>query len=336
MMSHPSSQAPPSASGPGERFGRYRLVDARSVDAALEALARIADVRSYQLHGDPADFALRLNHFRFRHVDVSYASNATGGRGDFGGRKQARQQLTFAGSAVTQLGSRAIEIGPHICVIPPDAEVTVDCGPRYEQVLLRIDEDALTAKLEALTGSHVRGKLEFGSQADARDPHQQRIQRLILTLDQELASSEGEPSHLIMVEFEQLMVTAFLVANLRHYDRALHGAVKTTVPWQVRAAEEYIEANWDRPITIEALCRVTGASARALFKTFKEARGFAPMTFVKRVRLTRARAMLSAGNPEITVTAVALYCGFSNLGHFAAEYRRAFAELPSETLARHK
>jgi len=33
-----------------------------------------------------------------------------------------------------------------------------------------------------------------------------------------------------------------------------------------------------------------------------------------------------------TVTTVAHACGFSNLGHFSARYRRRFGELPSETL----
>jgi AraC-like DNA-binding protein len=334
-----SSDSPPKAPGtiePGDRFGRHLLVDTHSVDAAFEALGRIADVRSYALRGDPANFLLRLNHFRFNRVDVTYGSSAIGGRIDFGGRKQARQQIAVAGSAVTRLGSRSVEIGASSCIIPPDAAVTIDYGPSYEQVLLRIDEDALTAKLEAITGSHVRGTLDFNAQADMRDLHQQRLQRLILTLDWELASTEHEPDRLILAEYEQTMITAFLLANLRNYDRALHGAVQAVVPWQVRAAEEYIEANWSRPITIEDLCGVTGASTRALFKTFKETRGFSPMTFVKRVRLTRAREMLSSGNPDITVTGVALRCGFVNLGHFAAQYRRAFAELPSETLARHK
>ena len=118
----------------------------------------------------------------------------------------------------------------------------------------------------------------------------ERLRRLIFALDQELASTEPEPNRLILAEHAQLIITAFLLANLLHYDQALHGAVKTIVPWQVRAAEEYIDANWDKPITIEDLCRVTGASARALFKTFKQARGFSPMTFAKRVRLRCGRA----------------------------------------------
>jgi len=35
-----------------------------------------------------------------------------------------------------------------------------------------------------------------------------------------------------------------------------------------------------------------------------------------------------------TVTGVAFACGFSNLGHFANDYRATFGELPSDTLRR--
>jgi transcriptional regulator GlxA family with amidase domain len=43
--------------------------------------------------------------------------------------------------------------------------------------------------------------------------------------------------------------------------------------------------------------------------------------------------MLSAPDAETSVTKVAFACGFGNLGHFARDYRKAFGERPSETLA---
>ena len=58
-------------------------------------------------------------------------------------------------------------------------------------------------------------------------------------------------------------------------------------PWQVRRAEQFIEANWDQPITIEAVVAATNVSARSLFSAFKAGRGYSPMDFVKRVRLGR-------------------------------------------------
>ena len=318
-------------------FGPYRLIDTHSVDVAFEAMVRMAHVRSYDLPHGVAGFALRVNYFRFNHIDLTYSANSIEGSIDFDGRPQVRQQIGLSGAATTTLGQTAVvDIGAQSCIIPADAEVKFHYGPRYEQLLLRIDTDAITAKLEALIGSHVRGKLEFGVQADARDPGQQRLRRLIASLDQELAAAKSEPNSLVMAEYEQLIITAFLIANLRNHDRFLQAKPSTIMPWQVRAAEEYIEANWNRSISIEDLSRAVNASARALFKTFKDARGYSPMMFLKRVRLTRAREMLRAGNPRTTITGVALLCGFGNPGHFAADYRRAFGELPSETLQRHK
>lgn len=58
------------------------------------------------------------------------------------------------------------------------------------------------------------------------------------------------------------------------------------------------------------------------------------MMFVKKVRLERARSLLSRPDGITTVTGVVLACGFSNLGHFARDYRNMFGELPSKTLRR--
>jgi transcriptional regulator GlxA family with amidase domain len=95
-------------------------------------------------------------------------------------------------------------------------------------------------------------------------------------------------------------------------------------------AEQYIEANWDKPVTIEELVALTNVSARALFKSFSTFRGYSPMTFAKSVRLRQARKMLTK-TPGISVADVAFRCGFGNLGHFSRSYREVFDELPSET-----
>ncbi len=56
------------------------------------------------------------------------------------------------------------------------------------------------------------------------------------------------------------------------------------------------------------------------------------MIYVKYVRRRRARDLLAGPDDKTTVTGVALACGFSNLGHFARDYRALFGELPSQTL----
>ena len=110
------------------------------------------------------------------------------------------------------------------------------------------------------------------------------------------------------------------------------GSLDTVTSSQVRRAEAYVEANWEQPLSIEALAHVTGVSARTLFHSFRKSRGYSPMDFVKRIRLNHARRMLQDTRNATSVTDVAFTCGFGNLGHFSGYYRRAFGETPSATL----
>ena len=58
------------------------------------------------------------------------------------------------------------------------------------------------------------------------------------------------------------------------------------------------------------------------------------MAFAKAIRLKRAREILMSGDPKVSVTVAAFRSNFASLGRFAREYREAFGERPSETLAR--
>lgn len=106
--------------------------------------------------------------------------------------------------------------------------------------------------------------------------------------------------------------------------------------WQVRRVEQYLETHWDQPITIEILARATAASARSIFYHFRICRGQSPMSFLKQLRLQRAKEMLERTDLNRSVTDTAIACGFGNLGHFAGDYFRRYGEHPSDTLKRGK
>jgi transcriptional regulator GlxA family with amidase domain len=57
-----------------------------------------------------------------------------------------------------------------------------------------------------------------------------------------------------------------------HHSHKLEGDSLGSAPWQVRRAEEYIRANWDKPVTIEALAAAANTSVRSLFHSFRQAR----------------------------------------------------------------
>jgi transcriptional regulator GlxA family with amidase domain len=86
-------------------------------------------------------------------------------------------------------------------------------------------------------------------------------------------------------------------------------------------------------VPLARVCRLVGLSERGLRNAFYDVRGMSPQRCMRVERLRGARRALSqtVGRPK-TVTGVATRYGFYELGRFAATYRHAFGEAPSETL----
>ena len=108
-------------------------------------------------------------------------------------------------------------------------------------------------------------------------------------------------------------------------------------PAIVRRLEEFIEAHWREPLSIDRLVAETSVSARSIFRAFLRARGYSPMAFAKAVRLRHARAMLTSGDPGVSLappprlsSARSCQPGFTSRVTIA----KAFGELPSETILR--
>ncbi len=210
---------------------------------------------------------------------------------------------------------------------------TLHYGADFEHLSMTVRPATLMGKLAAIVGDLRLGPLHFDPAANGRDPQSLRLERLLRFVATEIELCWPMPPT-AQSELEQAMMTSFLLTNPNNYSGLLHGEPLAAAPWQVRLAEQFIETNWDQPITIEALTAATNVSARSLFSSFKAARGYSPMDFVKRVRLGRAWRKLSKPDAETSVSAVAYECGFGNPGHFAVDYRRQFGERPSETLRR--
>lgn len=189
-------------------------------------------------------------------------------------------------------------------------------------------------KLTALLGARPNRKIEFAPRSDLSREHIQRLRDLVVFLSQQLSNAEASMPKILLQELEEAILIAFLSVNEHTFSRHLLEDALLATPREVRRAEEYIEANWDRSISIEQLVEVTNVSARSLFRAFRRTRSYSPKGFAKIVRLRHAKAFLETGDPGTTVIGTALRCGFSNPSHFSSDYRKVFGENPSTTLVR--
>ena len=103
----------------------------------------------------------------------------------------------------------------------------------------------------------------------------------------------------------------------------------------VRTCEDYtLNLEGRRPYMSE-LCAAANVSERTVQKAFQDIMGMSPTTYLRRLRLHRARDDLrQAKNASVTVTDVALNWGFWHFGEFSRAYRNCFGEVPSSTLKR--
>lgn len=96
-----------------------------------------------------------------------------------------------------------------------------------------------------------------------------------------------------------------------------------------RDAEDLMRANLHHPLGAIDICSALGASDRSLRLAFKERFGVGPMIYYKTLRLNAVRNDLKySREPAI---AIAHRWGFSHMGNFSVDYRRAFGESPSQT-----
>ena len=103
---------------------------------------------------------------------------------------------------------------------------------------------------------------------------------------------------------------------------------------QVKRVEDWLDAHFDDPVSIDDMAEIAGVSVRSLQVAFRSARECTPMQALHRRRLAAARDRLRNPCPDTTVTRVAMDCGLFHFGRFARDYRQAFGETPSATLAR--
>ncbi len=101
----------------------------------------------------------------------------------------------------------------------------------------------------------------------------------------------------------------------------------------VARAQEYIRINARAPIGVAEIAAASGISTRSLQSLFAREVGMPPLAYLREVRLSLARRLLDDAAPDtVSVTDVALECGFEHLSKFASAYRSRFGELPSQTL----
>jgi AraC-like DNA-binding protein len=316
------------------RLRRFLIFDTNSRDEVRDALVNHVGASDFSLRRDSEPFHGIGGFLRLKSLELSYCNYSADVRVAFPGDKFVRQPFALSGSGQVTVGRSQFHVNVNdAIVVPAGVKASYDFGKDLSQLMLRIDATALRDKLAALIGRPIGRSIEFSTSSIPQNPAQLRLRRLLEFFVSEIDREDANFTEFELTECEQALMMAFLAATPHNFGHLLKGGPPSAAPWQVHVVEEYIEANWNRPITIETLAAETGVGMRSMFTTFKRARGYSPMAFLRHIRLKQARRMLQAADHTTSVTAVGFLCGFNSSGFFARDYQKAFGELPSATLA---
>ena len=96
---------------------------------------------------------------------------------------------------------------------------------------------------------------------------------------------------------------------------------------KISRAIAFMETNLEEPLQIDVVAAEVGSSVRQLDRLFKTQLDTTPARFLKRLRLERAKELLS--NTELSIVEVVCATGFENPTHFSKCFKRRFAAAPT-------
>src|SRR5215471_891402 len=261
---------------------RFPLIDTHSPDAFQETIIANFGALGFDITTGAARFEVHRSYLKLKSADLVFGSCSAAYRVRFPGVPLLKQHFALQKAGRTTFGGSQFIISPNeSSVIPAGVEMTHEYQAGFEQFILRVEASALQAKLSAIVGTPIARNIEFGRRSSFDNPALRRLRRMLDFMVSELDRDEGKVPPAALVEFEQMLLVAFLTANPHNFSEMLEREQPRPAPWQVRLVEEYIAANWNRPITVEALAAAAGASTRSIFKAFRDSRNCSPMAFVK-------------------------------------------------------
>jgi len=270
----------------------FPFLRSRDVEEVRDALGRVyakpALVPAYDLKG----FNAVINLCQLKDTALAYGAFGAAVGFDFPATGFFSQLLPIRGTGEIACGraSVALTAGAGVMMssdLPHKISFSGDC----EHLMLQISARTLTDKLTAMTGKTINEPLRMDPLQSSRHSAAQMLQQYLPLLVETLSLVNPPFPDWWIAQTEQLLIVLVLYGYRHNYSQLLQEEAADAAPRQVRHAEEYIEANAQRAITLEELAGVTGVSVFSLFRSFKKHRGYSPLEFLTQVRAKRGGSL---------------------------------------------
>lgn len=309
----------------------------RSVDESRDLLAEYFYAVTMDVRGPADEFFLGLSVLELGPITLAEIRFGAEISVEIDRISTYHMDLPLSGLAeCVQAGHAALATPARASLYRPDAggvtapRISGDC----RLLSVKIEPASLHAELESLLGHPVRAPLRLSRSFDLTTGAGRSLARLVRLAGAEMRDEDSLIHHpMIGGRLRHGILTGLLLAADHPYREELTREAKPSRPRHVKRAIDLMEADPAAPLTVHDLARASGVAVRSLQEGFHRHVGVSPMAYLRRLRLARAHEELrAASRGETTVASVASRWGFTHLGRFAGEYRRAYGESPARTL----
>ncbi|TAY41605.1 helix-turn-helix transcriptional regulator [Rhizobium leguminosarum] len=207
-------------------------------------------------------------------------------------------------------------------------------GPRRHFGLF-IDQAKIISHLTQMFERTISGDIDFHPHIDLTAGPGLVLQQLVSSLHRGLSGNGPlQRSPLAVGSLFDAAVYLLLESCPNRYSNQLALPAPAPAPRHVKWAIDFMQEHTAEPISLNDIAMAAKVSVRTLQQGFRQFRDTTPMAYLHELRMAAAHRDLLASDAKQGIADVALRWGFTHLGRFAAEYRKRFGQLPSQTLKR--
>jgi hypothetical protein len=264
---------------------KFPLLRSAKVKDLRDAFARIYAEPTLVVNPGAAGLNAVMNNCRLQLIQLAFAAFGAEVRFAFPSSGYVAQFFPLQGKAEIGCGMKAIEVmAGSSCLLSPEAQHRMKFSADYAHLVLRIDARVLTDKLRSMIGGPLDRPLRVDTQRGPYGPAARMLQHYLPLLVQTISQNDPPFPDAWIAQTEQLILTLVLCGYRHNYSHVLEQSAAAVAPREVQLAEQYVEANPYRPITLDELAAIAGTHAFGLFSAFKKYRGYSPLAFISQAR----------------------------------------------------
>jgi two-component system response regulator YesN len=127
---------------------------------------------------------------------------------------------------------------------------------------------------------------------------------------------------------EQGDLCAWISTALNEFIELVYSSQDARKVTQISPAINYIDANYDKPITLADIAKASHISVSRLAHVFKEQMGITLIDYLTSVRIERAKQLLLA--TEQSCTEICFQVGYNNQSYFTRTFKRLVGMTPRQ------